>query len=174
MCEMMLRALFRILWVVFTISGDLYELDDEKTFLSFSLTVHHFLGTVATVISRLCFYFLFIYLFSHFHLVKMALQRKKKKSLNEGLAYGLEVPGRSAPGLFQGFFLNHITFLSHHFNQGLSLAKKENNVLGQLVLIIGIAHQTDYTPNPFHAKQEKSTRKRQYESVILNTLNCKV
>lgn len=63
MCVMMLRALFRILWVVFTISGDLYELDDEKTFLSFSLTVHHFLGTVATVISRLCFYFLFIYLF---------------------------------------------------------------------------------------------------------------
>lgn len=29
MCVMMLRALFRILWVVFTISGDLYELDDD-------------------------------------------------------------------------------------------------------------------------------------------------
>lgn len=86
MCIMMLRALFRILWVVFTISGDLYELDDEKTFLSFSLTVHHFLGIVAIVISRLSFYFLFIYLFSNFHLVKMALQRKKKKSPNEGLA----------------------------------------------------------------------------------------
>ena len=76
---MMLRALFRILWVVFTISGDLYELDDEKTFLSFSLTVHHFLGTVATVISRLCFYFLFIYLFSNFHLVKW-LHNERKKS----------------------------------------------------------------------------------------------
>ena len=187
MCVMMLRALFRILWVVCTMSGDLLWIRSflcrKKCECSDWVCKHYIaIGKKKLHIAWYSCYswshgcvsisYLFIYLFSNFHLVKMTLQRKKKK-------WGTNIRTRSPSevsslGFVKAFFLNHITFLLHHFNQGSSLAKIENNALGQLVLIIGIVHQIDYTPNPFHAKQEKSIRKRQYESMILNTLNCKV
>ena len=42
--------------------------------------------------------YIFIYLFSNFHLVKMSFL---KKALDEGLMYRLEVPARSAPKYFE-------------------------------------------------------------------------